>query len=280
MRKSRIGKIKRIKGMAALGVCCLGILWLGGCSKETVNEEKVDNLPQIVVGSDNYPPFNYTDTNGESTGIDVDLAKEAFKRMGYDPVFKLIDWEEKKELLEEGKIDCIWGCFSMDGREDAYRWAGPYMISRQVVAVDEASDIYQLSDLEGKVIAVQSTTKPEEVFRNHSNAQVSDIQEVISVQNRELIYSFLSKGYVDAVAAHETAILQYMSDYDVSYRILEEPLMKVGLGVAFDKNDDLGLEQKLTQIFKEMREDGTEAAIVGEYLDHPEKYLEVDVYGQ
>ena len=52
----------------------------------------------------------------------------------------------------------------MEGRLDDYRWAGPYIASRQVVAVNENSDIYKLSDLEGKNLAVQSITKPEASF--------------------------------------------------------------------------------------------------------------------
>ena len=79
--------------------------------------------------------------------------------------FKLINWEDKKELLESGEIDCIWGSFSMDGREEEYQWAGPYMTSYQVIAVRTDSDIYSLQDLEGKTVAVQSTTKPEELFQ-------------------------------------------------------------------------------------------------------------------
>lgn len=56
------------------------------------------------------------------------------------------------------------GCFSMEGRLDDYRWAGSYMVSRQVVAVNPESDIYHLQDLAGKTLAVQSTTKPEGIF--------------------------------------------------------------------------------------------------------------------
>lgn len=44
------------------------------------------------------------------------------------------------------------GCFSMEGRLDDYRWAGPYIASRQVVAVNESSDIYKLSDLEERTL--------------------------------------------------------------------------------------------------------------------------------
>ena len=64
------------------------------------------------------------------------------------------------------------GCFSMEGRLDDYRWAGPYIASRQVVAVNESSDIYKLSDLEGKNLAVQSTTKPEGIFLNHTDERI------------------------------------------------------------------------------------------------------------
>ena len=40
----------------------------------------------------------------------------------------------------------------MTDREDEYHWAGPYMRSHQVVAVNEDSDIQTLEDLEGKVM--------------------------------------------------------------------------------------------------------------------------------
>ncbi len=270
-KKSKKGRI-----LAAVCMCSLAGVLLSGCEKNSNNKEAEANLPEIVVGSDNYPPFNYVDKDGEATGIDVDLAEEAFSRMGYRVVFESINWEEKKELLEDGRIDCVWGSFTMDGREDEYNWAGPYMMSRQVVAVLPESDIYSLSDLEDKRIAVQSTTKPEELFRNHSDSRIPDLLEVISVQNRELIYTFLSKGYADGIAAHETAIREYMKDYDISYRILEEPLLTVGLGVAFDKKDDRGLAEQLTATFEEMRNDGTTEKILSKYLENPKKYLEVD----
>ena len=83
--------------------------------------KEFEGMPTIVIGSDNYPPFNYSGTDGRPTGIDVELATEAFHRMGYQAEFVTIDWENKKELLQDGSIDCAWGCFSMDGRMDEYK---------------------------------------------------------------------------------------------------------------------------------------------------------------
>lgn len=262
-------------GLVLGAVCCLALA-LGSCGGQTETERVThSDLPVILVGSDNYPPFHYEDANGQPTGIDVDLAKEAFRRMGYQAVFVTIDWEDKKDLVERGEIDCIWGSFSSDGREDQYLWTEPYLYSRQVVAVRQDSDIQTLADLAGKRVAVQSTTKPEELFLAHTDPRIPRVAEVFSLQDRELIYPYLSKGYADALAAHETAILQCMSDYSLDYRILDEPLLTVGLGVAFARTDQRGLDKELSRTFEEMRADGSLEQIVGRYLDEPQRLLEV-----
>lgn len=264
-----------MRAIAGVLTICALTASFAGCTNDKAADAGED-MPVIKVGSDSYPPYNYLDENGVPTGIDVELAEEAFKRMGYKSEVIYIDWEMKKELVDNGDIDCIWGCFSMDGRLDDYKWAGPYMVSSQVVAVKESSDIYSLSDLAGKNIAVQSTTKPEEIFLSKSNSKVPEPGNIISLENRELMYTFLAKDYVDAIAAHETSILQYMKDYDINYRILGEPLMTVGIGAAFSNNDERGLDEELDKTLEEMRKDGTSERIIEKYLGDSEKYLEVE----
>ena len=70
-----------------------------------------------------------------------------------------------------------------------------------------------------------------------------------------------------------------MKDYDASFRILEDPLMVVGIGVAFAKEDDRGICEQMDQTLEEMRQDGTSLKIIKNYLDDPQKYLEVDDLG-
>ena len=252
------------KILALLCLISAFALTLSGCTYNTgiSNNDQNEGLQEIIVGSDNYPPFNFVNADGSPIGIDVELAKEAFRRMGYKAVFVSIDWEDKKNLLADGSVDCVWGSFSMDGRENEYNWAGPYMVSCEVVAVSVESDIYTLADLEDKTVAVQTTTKPEEIFLDREDDRIPKIRSLIALQNRELIYPFLSKGY------------------DMQFRILDETLMVTSLGVAFDKNDNRGLDIQLTQVLEQMRNDGTEKAIISTYLDDADKYLEVDGYGK
>ena len=249
---------------------------LGGLTACGGTDAKNSGLPQILIGSDTYPPYIYLNNDGTPAGIDVEIATEAFRRMGYAARFEVIDWEQKTALVESGAIDCIWGCFSMQGRETLYRWAGPYMVSRQVVAVNTDSSIQSLSDLAGKTVMVQSTSKPEGIFLSGSDPRIPQTVEVFSIEDRSVQYAMLACGYVDAIAAHETAILQYMKDNNAVFRILEEPLLVTGLGVAFAKNDSRGLDHQLNDTFAQMREDGTLERIVGKYLEHASQYLEVD----
>ena len=249
---------------------------LAGCAADTADADA--DLPVITVGCDNYPPFTYVNSDGQPVGIDVDLADEAFRRIGYRPKFVTINWAKKNALLENGVIDCIWSSFSMSGRADEYTWAGPYMYSHQVVAVMPDSDIQTLADLAGKTVAVQATTKPESLFLDGNDPRIPEIRALHSLQKRELIYSYLAKGYADAVAAHETSIHQFMKDYGFEFRILEEPLEAVELGVAFSRSDDRGIAQALAATLEEMRTDGTTRSILAGYLADPDKYLEADGY--
>ena len=265
---------KKRAGRVLITGLLTGLLLIMGCGGKEQTEAVLQR--KVVIGCDDYAPFSYTDENGNATGIDVELAKEAFRRLGYVCEFKTIDWEKKKDLVENGDIDCIWSCFSMDGREDEYHWAGPYMVSRQVIAVNVGSNIYQLQDLAGKTVAVQSTTKPESILLNHENSKVPQLNAVYSLEDRDLIYTSLGKGYVDAIAAHEISILQYMKDYSVKFRILDESILTTGVGVAFSKDDDRDLYEKLNTVLQQMTEDGTSAEILGKYVDNAEEYLEVN----
>ena len=94
------------------------------------------------------------------------------------------------------------------------------------------------------------------------------------MENRELIYTSLSRGYVDAIAAHEISIRQYMSDFEAKYRILDEDILETGIGVAFAKNDKRAKE--LSKTLKAMVKDGSAKKILQKYVPDAEKYLEVN----
>lgn len=285
MKKTRRSvAITLLLALAIVGVFGVAIAGYSGSSnggsasseKSAASHAKNASLKTLNVGSDLYPPFVYSDEYGNIVGLDVEILTEALARIGYKPKYQLIDWEKKKELLANGELDCVMGSFSMTGRENEYRWAGPYLASRQVVAVDPESDIYTLADLKDKVVAVQSTTKPEGILLNSTNENVPQIKELYSFSDRSYLNPALVEGLVDAIAAHESSLLTYEKDYGATYRILDEPLLEVGLGTAFDINDTRGIDVKLTHAYQEMLADGTMERLVSKYFDDPSPFLNVE----
>ena len=246
---------------AALLLAAL-LMGLCACAQQQQDSEP---LPRLVIGSDDYEPYNYIDENGQFAGIDVELAREAFRRMGYEPEFRRIVWENKDSYLDSGEVDCLWGCFTMTGRETLYDWVGPYLNSRQIICVRADSDIAALSDLEGRRVAVQATSKPESVFLERTDPRIPAVGDLYCFSTMDEVYSALRKGYADAIAGHENA-LQVMADAEPgTYRILDESLFCSQLGVAFAKGSHGEIIQQLSLTLREMIDDGTAREIVARY---------------
>ncbi len=240
-------------------------------------DDNYTNLPEIIIGGDNYSPFFFPDDNGNFSGIDVELATEACRIMGYKPQFVYVDWVEKNKLLDSGKIDCLWSSFTMTDRENDYAWSKPYMNSRQVVAVAADSDIITLADLENKRVAVQSTTKPDEIFSGVTgkNLNVPKLKRLNCFSDVDHMFAAIREGYVDAIAGHETILIEYMKTSTVSLKILDEPLEEVQLGVAFKKDTHADVIERLNQALSLMQQNGFVAEVVEKYGLDPVKFVAV-----
>lgn len=231
------------------------------------------DAPTVTIGIDPFEPYCYMDGNGQYAGIDVDLATEAFTRLGYNVEFQEINWPDKDDLLQDGTVDCLWACFSMNGREDLYQWSGPYMSSRQVVAVRADSNIHALVDLAGKRIGVQATTKGEGLFLGKIPSDLPAAGQVSSYATTDDMFAALRKGYVDAICGHEALIAGWIGTETIAYRLLDESPLKTGLGVAFAKGTHAELSLALTQTLQQMQYDGTMGHILEKYGVNAQKAM-------
>ena len=98
----------KMRKLLALG---LGIVFaigaVAGCGNQAA-EKPAKETKAIVVGlDDNYPPMGFKNENNEIDGFDIDVAKEAAKRLGRPVEFKAIDWDSKEAELKSGRVDVL-----------------------------------------------------------------------------------------------------------------------------------------------------------------------------
>lgn len=254
-----------LTGMALIaGICA--------CGTGKTTQEK---LPQLIIGGTSYSPYFYQDIDGKYAGIDVEVAEEACHRIGYEPVFKEIPIEDRFQKLKEGTVDCLWSCLTMDVRKNEYTWAGPYLYTQRVIVVRENSDIETIEDLKDRRVAVQTGSTSEKIILDKDNPELPQLKQLTSFRKLGEVFTALRKGYVDAIVGHEGSLLVYTDEYPEEYRYLNMSLRSESLGVAFMKDTDSEVPDQLSQVFDEMKDDGSMAEIVAKYgLD-----VQKNVYG-
>lgn len=255
---------KKIKKRLLGGVLILAVGLLCGCTIQKKQPADSDR-EKIIVGIDKFEPYTYLDVNGKYTGVDIDLATMIFHELGYEPEFRVIPWSEKNTYLADETIDCIWSCYSMNDREDDYQWAGPYLYSRQVIAVSSDSDIDTFDDLAGKSVGVQATTRAAELFLHKIDSDLPEVKYVNCFATTEDLFAAIRKGYVDAISGHEALLNELIKNGNGEYRLLDESPHISRVGVAFEKGTHVELTQNMDKLIKEMSEDGTIGGIAEKY---------------
>ena len=100
------------------------------------------------------------------------------------------------------------------------------MSSRQIVLVAEGSGIYTLDDLNGKTLAVQNSSKPEELFLDGELSDKIHLKNLYAVPFHGECYFGHEGRICRRLCGHENAYRSYMKKWNGKFRILDEPLLR------------------------------------------------------
>lgn len=235
--------------------------------------DKVQKSGKLILGlDDSFPPMGYVDEKtGEIVGFDIDIAREACKRLNIELQTQPIDWDSKTQELNSGNIDCIWNGFTKtDEREKEMNLSEPYMKNTQVIMVKNTSTYKSRDDLKGKTVAVQSGSSGENAV-NDSEDFKNSLGNVIGEDNYLSALMELENGTVDAVVLDEKVATNYMKEKSGAYRLLQKDgkddfLTEEEYVIGFRKADE-ALKNKIVGALKEMVKDGKMAEISKKWFD-------------
>ena len=229
---------------------------------DEVQEETAADDNTFVVGFDaEFPPYGYKNDDGEYVGFDLDLAQEVCDRNGWILKKQPIEWNSKDMELNSGSISCIWNGFTMNGREDAYTWTTPYVDNSQVVVVRKDSGITQLSDLSGKVVAVQADSSAlaaltGEDASEENKALAETFKELQQVGDYNSAFMNLESGAVNAICMDIGVANYEIESRGDKFMMLEDRLSSEEYGIGFKKGNT-ELRDKVQATLLDMLADGT-----------------------
>lgn len=253
------------KKVMAAGMLAAGVMGLlagcGGDQKSADASQAATSSHKVVIGlDDNFPPFGFKDKDGNLTGFDIDLAKEAGRRMGSDIEFRQIDWASKEAELKSHKIDAIWSGLSMlPERQQNMLFSRPYENARQIILVKEESPIQSKQDLAGKVVATQEGSTGLDALNAEPDVKAS-FKELKLYPDNVSGFMDLKIGRIDAMIVSEVVALYYNKQNSAGFRVVDGGynMIPVGVGIA---QDNAEFKKRLDRTLEEMKADGTSTKI-------------------
>ena len=245
--------------MAALLLVTMVFAGCGGGGGEQAKTDDAKKPDKIVIGlDDEYAPMGFKDEQNKIVGFDVDLAKEAAKRLGTEVEFKAIDWNSKEAELKSGRIDIIWnGLDITPERQQNMLFSDPYMDNRQIVFVKKGNDqgITSEADLAGKTVGTQAGSTAEAYIAGNEALKTS-LKEFKTYGDYVSAFMDLENGRIDALVCDEIVGRYAMSKQEGKFDALNVTVGPVSeFGIAFRK-DDNELRDKVQKVFDEMVKDG------------------------
>ena len=250
---------KRTLKKAVLSIMGLAVITgLVGCTGSGKKEAKDGKT--IIVGLDNtFVPMGFVDKNGELTGFDVDLAKEAFKRMGYTPKFQNIDWSMKEQSLDNKNVDCLWNGYSItEKRKEKVAFSEPYLKNEQIAITLAKNPYKKLEDLKNQSVGTQTASSSYDAIEKDKDfLNIIKDKTPVTYDTFDKALRDLEIGRTKAVVGDEVLLKYYMKQRGVSkYRVLDGNLGTEEYGVGFRKSDEK-LVKELNKTLNEMKKDGS-----------------------
>ncbi|MDV5170752.1 ABC transporter substrate-binding protein [Photobacterium rosenbergii] len=224
-----------------------------------------------------YPPFSWTEPNGELRGFDVDMANALCKELDAKCQIVAQDWDGIIPSLLARKYDAIIAAMSItEERKKRVDFTGKYaQIPNKFVAKKGTELDFTKEGLKGVKVGVQRATTHDKYLTDNYGGAV----EIVRYGSFDDAYLDLKAGRIATVLGDASALEEGLinkpggDDYEFIGPSLTDPKwFGEGMGIAVRKQDK-DLTKQLDEAIKSLREKGI-------YQQIASKYFAYDVYGE
>ncbi|GAA4193587.1 amino acid ABC transporter substrate-binding protein/permease [Microbacterium oryzae] len=245
-------------GLVASAIALVSLL--GGATAATAAED----TPTYVIGTDTtYAPFEFSNSDGELVGIDMDLLRAIAEDQGFEVEIRQLGFDAAVQALQSDQVDAVMAGMSITPeREETFDFSDPYFTGGIQLGVLEGSEIDSYDDLEGETVAVKTGTQGQtfaEEIKDQYGFRVSPYQDTTDM--------------VDAVKAQQA--VGYFEDYPVlafgiqqgsGFELVGEPELGGEYGMAVNKGQNGELIDMFDEGLANLKDSGEYQEILDTYI--------------
>lgn len=270
-------KKKLVKIVGAVLVASLAVASFAGCGKKEGSKDGVTVVKGVTGGS--LFPYFYVGDDGELTGIDIEIAQEAFSRI---PEYDLkIEIADALQGVLSGQYDIAINNYGYTAeRAESYYFSYPYKttFNEYIQRVDD-EPLTSLKDVadRGYKIELTAGSLTGNALENWNKDNPDDQIEIIySETDFQVRYQHIVDGTTDLAIDDGPIIENLLPKFGLEGKLKANPIDEETEDFLFPQNntyflltkDPKGAEirEALNKVLKEMKEDGTIAKITEKYL--------------
>ena len=211
----------------------------------------------------------YNETTGKYYGLEIDLAAELARRIGYDDVeYITVMPDTRKDMLLNGEVDVVIATYSIaESREENFDFSAPYYEDETIIMVEKSTLFDGIRDMKDKNIGIVNGTNagPLLAQKLYDEGIITDVvventdtftqyegAYVTKTERYEDLDALLETGEIDAACMDACIAQTYMND---QREFLDVSIAHQEYGVATVK--DSAFSAPVAEAVQAMLDDGT-----------------------
>ena len=149
--------------------------------------------------------------NGKITGFDVEFAQAVCDKLGWTAQFIPIDVSKADVELGSGNVDCVWGGYVYDEKDENVSVSPVYMKNTVVLSALSGSKIRSIGSLSGKTLTLTDNAYHNAMLEQYPKLKSKPGYIVRVTGGTAGCFEALNSGKADAIVTDQLALRYYYS---------------------------------------------------------------------
>lgn len=249
-------RLTRMLGAVLVAMLTVGWMGAGVAQAQESTLDAVKKRGTVIAGvKADYPPFGYTDKDGQLVGFDIEIVNYMAKKLGVKVDLRPVTSANRIPMLVNGTIDLLAASFTITiEREKVVDFTIPYFLSGGSFLVKKGSGIKGYSSLAGKTVTfTQGTPWEKKVLQEQPRAKS------LVFQDKPQAVLAVKQGKADAYIDDDIPLYLFAKEHP-ELEVMSGATAKHPMGIAVRENDSKWRDF-INFTLVEMWEDGTYKAI-------------------